>query len=139
MSNNTFKEIPVSSLRIDSPFKDILPFDDRAVTAIADSMRESGYDTAFPIVVWKDREGLIVDGHLRFAAAQKAGLKSVFIFEKEFSDEEQALDYSLHHNLYRKSCTDDEAIEIYEKGIMGVLCGARGKLLKNARKACEVK
>ena len=139
MSNNTFKEVPVSSLRIESPFKDILPFDDRAVTAIADSMRESGYDTAFPIVVWKDREGLIVDGHLRFAAAQKAGLKSVFIFEKEFSDEEQALDYSLHHNLYRKSCTDDEAIAIYEKGIMGVLCGARGKLLKNARKACEVK
>ena len=139
MSNNTFKEVPVSSLRIESPFKDILPFDDGAVTAIADSMRKSGYDIAFPIVVWKDRDGLIVDGYLRLAAAQMAGLKTVFIFEKEFSGEEQALDYFIHNNLSRSSYTDEEIIEIYEKGIMGLLCGARGKLLKNARKACEVK
>ena len=139
MSNNTFKEVPVSSLRIESPFKDILPFDDGAVTAIADSMRKSGYDIAFPIVVWKNRDGLIVDGYLRLAAAQMAGLKTVFIFEKEFSGEEQALDYFIHNNLSRSSYTDEEIIEIYEKGIMGLLCGARGKLLKNARKACEVK
>ena len=139
MSNNTFKEVPVSSLRIESPFKDILPFNDGAVTAIADSMRKSGYDIAFPIVVWKNRDGLIVDGYLRLAAAQMAGLKTVFIFEKEFSGEEQALDYFIHNNLSRSSYTDEEIIEIYEKGIMGLLCGARGKLLKNARKACEVK
>ena len=139
MSNNIFKEVPVSSLRTESPFKDILPFDERAVTAIADRMKESGYDVAFPIVVWKNRDGLIVDGHLRLAAAQKAGLKTVFIFEKEFSDEEQALDYFIHNNPSRSSYTAEEIIEIYEKAIMGILCEARGKLLKNARKACEAK
>jgi len=137
--NHTFKEVPISSIRTAAPFKDFMPFDASTVSVIADSMCESGYDMAYPIVVWKDHDGVIIDGHLRFAAAQKAGLKNVIIAEKFFAGESEALEYAFHKNMLRSSYTDAELLEIYEKAMMSVISGVKKRLLKNARKTAEVR
>jgi len=108
------KYVPTASLRSISPFKDLMPHDEKTIARIAKSMRKEGYDSAWPIVVWAGHENIIVDGHLRFAAARIAGLKEVYIAERQFQTENDACLYSLHNNVFRGHYSDAELDQILE-------------------------
>lgn len=105
---NDFEKISPDDLRTASPFKGLMPFDKKVVSRLANSMRKNGFDNAFPIVLWKGHNNLVVDGHLRLAAALKAGIKHVMVCEHEFPSEDEAVEYALHNNVFRSHYMDEE-------------------------------
>ena len=93
------------SLKTREPFSGLFPVSDESVEAIAESMRETGYDEGFPIAAW---EGFVIDGHTRLAAALEAGLPTVPVVDRKFEDEEAALEYAIHCQCDRRNLTDPE-------------------------------
>lgn len=67
---------------------------DSAVDAVADSIREFGWQQ--PIVV--DKDGVIIAGHTRYKAARKLGLTEVPVVVAENLTDEQVRAYRLADN-----------------------------------------
>ncbi len=111
---NDFEKISPADLRTAPPFKGLMPHDKKVVSRLEKTMRKNGFDPAFPIVVWKGHGNLVVDGHLRLAAALKARIKMVWICEHEFSSGDEAVAYAIHHNIARGSYTAGEIRERLE-------------------------
>lgn len=129
-----FKTVPINSVHTASPFKELMPFDQKTVGMIADSMKAFGYDFAWPIVVWAGHNKTVVDGHLRLAAAHLAGLKKVVTIEREFNSENDACIYALQNNIFRGQHTDEEIDTITDKVKFGLL----ERNLKKLLDACHV-
>ena len=129
--NVTLMVLPTDSLRIVSPFKDLMHYDKKVIGRIAESMKKMGYDTAWPISVWAGHDNTVVDGHLRLAAARLAGLKNVLVAECEFKTEEDACLYSLHHNVFRGHYSDAKLDKIFECASYAALENRLKHLLMN--------
>jgi ParB-like chromosome segregation protein Spo0J len=108
-----FKSIAPSALRTSEPFKTLMPFDMRVVELLAKSMKKDGFDYSTPIVVWKGHNNTVIDGHLRLAAALTAGIPQVWIYEKEFDSENDAIEYAIHTNTARDSLSEQEIEDQY--------------------------
>ena len=85
---------------IEKKLKDIKPYEknprknDRAVDAVANSIREFGFKV--PVVI--DKDNVIVCGHTRYKAAKKLGLKSVPCVVADDLTDEQIKAYRLADN-----------------------------------------
>ena len=90
-----------------------MPFDMRVVELLAKSMKKDGFDYSTPIVVWKGHNNTVIDGHLRLAAALTAGIPQVWIYEKEFDSENDAIEYAIHTNTARDSLSEQEIEDQY--------------------------
>lgn len=87
----------------------LFPMGNSELKAITESMRAAGYDQSQPIVVWQ-RQGYIVDGHTRHAAAKAAGLTEVLIHEQPFEDWDAALDYAIARQRDRRNVSRHDLI-----------------------------
>jgi hypothetical protein len=98
--------VKLSSLKVN---RKIRVFDIQAETlnAIVAHIKKNGFDEATPIIIWKGRN-VIVEGHTRYEAAMKCGLKEVPIFERDFQDEMGAISYAIHCQRDRRNWTDAE-------------------------------
>lgn len=67
---------------------------DRAVEAVAESIRRYGFNT--PIVV--DAEGVVIAGHTRLRAARKLGLETVPVLTRDDLTPEKAKAYRIADN-----------------------------------------
>jgi len=99
--------IQPGKLTTDPDLASVFPIRDSDLAAVAQSMRERGYDQAEPIVVW-DGEGIIVDGHTRLAAARHARIERVYVDERTFSDKREALEYCIRRQRDRRNLTHAE-------------------------------
>lgn len=90
-----------------SPFEGLFPVDLNMLETIAESMRATGYDDAFPILVW---EGTVIDGHTRLLAALDVGIRDVPTMEKRFEDEDAALAYAIHAQRDRRNLTTADIV-----------------------------
>lgn len=77
------------------------------VEKIAKSMKRTGFDVAFPLVLW---QGVVIDGNTRLAAAVKAGIPAVCCVEHRFKDESAALEYAIACQRNRRNLTDAEIV-----------------------------
>ena len=93
-----------------SPFKDLFAIKPAVLAGIAESMKKTGYDRAFPIVIWAGNNGVVVDGHTRLQAAKDAGLLEVPVVMRDFNDELAALEYAIGCQRNRRNITDDELL-----------------------------
>jgi Trp operon repressor len=85
------------------------------LSAIAESMKQNGYDKAQPIVEGKFDGGLyIVDGYTRYAAAIQAEIEEVPVNEKEFESLEAAVHYCYKRQAERRNLSQ---IEIYNAAV----------------------
>lgn len=101
--------IPLKDIKLDPEFQALFPLDEDMVVDVARSIEESGFDPTQPLVVWKE-EGSLLDGHTRYAAAQKAGLFDVPVFYKSFSDRDAAMFYALGLQLFRRNLSQQQLI-----------------------------
>lgn len=87
-------------------------FDEEKIEVLAESIKEHGLIQ--PIVVIKNRHGLysIVAGERRWRAAKKAGLKTVPVAIKDYSEEEAA-QIALIENLQREDLNAIEEAQGY--------------------------
>ncbi len=98
----------ISDIRTASPFKDLFPIRHRTLDDITWDMRRYGFDIGKPLVLWKDHDNLLIDGHIRLQAAKRARLCNVPIIFKAFKNEDAALKYAVKCQQYRRNLTDAE-------------------------------
>ena len=87
-------QVESRSIREIKPYERNPRSNDGAVDAVAASIKEFGWQQ--PIVV--DKDGVIIDGHTRYKAAKKLGLKEVPVVVAENLTEEQVKAYRLADN-----------------------------------------
>lgn len=107
------KMVDVESLHLDEKYQGIFGQKEEKIEKIAESMRTSGYDKAEPIVI--DENNCVLEGNTRFLAAQRAGLKKVFVLEKRFSSEEEKLVYCYDRQLNRRNLSDAELYKAFQE------------------------
>ena len=97
-----------SEFKIEAPFNKLWPVDSSTVDKIAKNMRETGFDSSESVVVWEreDGEKILIDGHTRVQAAEKAGLEGVQATTKNFASEDDALEYAIHRQKDRRNLND---------------------------------
>jgi hypothetical protein len=80
---------------------------------IRENMETHGYDFSHPVVLWKDK-GIVIDGHSRVNAALRLEFKKVPVYEKDFRDEEDALNYAVHCQVNRRNLPDSEIFRLVQ-------------------------
>jgi len=100
----------IDDIKTASPFRDLFPVRKRVLDDIMWDMRRNGYDNSQPLVLWKDHDNVIIDGHTRLAAAKKANIYQIPALFKAFSDEEAALKYAISCQRNRRNLSDSELV-----------------------------
>jgi ParB family chromosome partitioning protein len=94
-------------IKKDPVLEKIFVINNNLMRSIALSMKESGYDKAEPVVIWKGKD-IVVDGHTRLKAAIEAGLDEIPVEEKEFASIEEAKRYTYKRQAERRNLTQAE-------------------------------
>jgi len=97
----------VSSIKTAEPFTTVFPINDSLLDTIVEDMKQRGFDASQPLLMWKEKE-VVLDGHTRLKAAEKAGVQQVPVYEKSFESESEALEYVIHLQKDRRNLTDSE-------------------------------
>jgi hypothetical protein len=100
-------------IRTTEPFAGLFPIEEHIFNAVARDMKANGYDSAFPVVVWKGRN-ICLDGHVRLRAAGVVGLNIVPVSIKDFKGEGEALRYRIHCQRARRAATDGDLLKCVE-------------------------
>ena len=85
-------QAPVWTLKTAEPFCNLFPIRETVLSKIIDDMKKNGFDAGHPIVVWNMT---VVDGHTRLRAALAAGIETVPVGCRNFTDEDEALEYAI--------------------------------------------
>lgn len=101
------------------PFDTLFAINPTVLAAIAEDIRQNGYDVSRPITVWRLPPGgltpvVVVDGNTRLQAAIEAGLDRIAVIYRHFEDEAEALEYAIHHQRDRRNLTDSEILRCIE-------------------------
>ncbi len=99
------------NIRTASPFRDLFPIKEELVKTLYWDMQKNGFDESKPIVLWESHNSIVIDGHTRLKAANKAGLIQVPVVLKRFDTEEDALEYAIRCQRNRRSLTDREVLQ----------------------------
>jgi ParB family chromosome partitioning protein len=100
----------IDDLKTASPFRDLFPIRKRVLEDIMWDMRKNGYDRSQPLVLWKDHDNIVIDGHTRLAAAKKAEIYQIPAVFKDFDTEDEALKYAIACQRNRRNLTDGELV-----------------------------
>lgn len=105
-------QVPVWSLKMEEPFRNLFPIRQTVLAEIIDDMNVNGFDFGHPIVVWKM---IVVDGHTRLKAAIAAGLETVPVICRQFNDENEALEYAIRCQRNRRNLTNGELLQCLQQ------------------------
>ncbi len=100
----------IGDIKTASPFKDLFPIKEELVKTLDWDMQKNGFDESKPIVLWESHNSIVIDGHTRLKAAEKAGLIQVPVVLKKFDDEEAALEYAIRCQKNRRNLLDQEIL-----------------------------
>jgi hypothetical protein len=109
--------IPVdpTSLKTDDTFKDLFSIDTetykQTYSKVYLNMDLLGFDQTQPIIVWKDKK-LVIDGHTRLKVALEKEIKKVWVIEKDFINEDDAIQYVIHLHRDRRKFTDADIFRL---------------------------
>jgi hypothetical protein len=102
-------EAGISDLVTRDPFKSLFAVDGDLRSQIEESIRSGGYDRTQPVIVWTEG-GCVIDGHTRLEAAAAAGLETVPVEYKSFTDEEEVLSYVFGLQFRRRNLSDADRL-----------------------------
>ncbi len=107
------KMMETKDLIVTEPFCSLFPIDMGILYQIRENMETYGYDFSQPVTVWKG-EGIVIDGHTRVKAALGLGINQIPVCEKDFPDEEEALNYAVHCQVNRRNLPDSEIFRLVQ-------------------------
>ena len=110
MMEDKISLMPTQALHTAAPFKNLFPIKESILDEIVEDMKQNGFDYAHPIIIWAGHKVTVIDGHTRLAAAQKIHLNKVPITLKEFTDEDEALQYAIKSQSHRRNLTQEELL-----------------------------
>ncbi len=105
-------QVPAWSLKTAEPYKNLFPIRETTLAEIIEDMTENGFDSGHPIVVWNMT---VIDGHTRLRAAMAAGLETVPVICRQFTDETEALEYAIKSQSNRRNLTDWELMQCLQQ------------------------
>lgn len=100
----------IGDIKTASPFKDLFPIKEELVKTLYWDMQKHGFDESKPLVLWESHSSIVIDGHTRLRAANKAGLIQIPVVLKRFDTEEDALEYAIRCQRNRRNLTDREIL-----------------------------
>ena len=89
-------------------------------------MKLNGYNAGNPATVSQD--GVLVEGHTRYLAAQRAELKKIALVYKHFKSEEEMIEYTYNQQLHRRNLSEQKIFKAYKQ--LRELTNADGKKAK---------
>jgi ParB family transcriptional regulator, chromosome partitioning protein len=111
-SGTGYREIPIASIR-PNPYQPRDAFDEQALGALADSIREVGL--LQPVLVRPAGDGFeLIAGERRWRAAQRVGLQEIPALVRE-TDDNTALEQALVENLQRDDLNPLEEAAAYQQ------------------------
>ena len=109
--NGTIMMAKIDSIRTAAPFKTLFPIREDVLNRITTDMKQHGFDSGHPIVVWVGKKLTVVDGHTRLLAATNLGIEVIPVVLREFADENAALEYAIGSQRNRRNLTDAELMK----------------------------
>lgn len=101
--------VKIETIKTNSKYKGLYQQEPEKVAELSRNMKEHGYDRTQPIIILKD--GTVIDGHSRLEAANKAGLKEIYVIVKEgVETETDVLLYEEHLQLSRRNLSESEKL-----------------------------
>ncbi len=107
IGNNKYVSVKLKSIKKGNPFISLFPINPEVLKSISEDMKKRGFDPSQPVIIWKEAN-LLIDGHTRCAAAEKAGIDSVVVIYKSFDDVDSALRYTYGLQFKRRNLTDSD-------------------------------
>lgn len=126
INTDKIKWISIEKIVIDPEFKGIYKQEEKEIVNISEDMKINDYNPANPLTLSKDN--VIVDGHTRYLAALRAGLKKVAVIYKHFDSRQEMLSYAYAQQLNRRNLSDSEIFLSYQK--LKALTDENGKKAK---------
>lgn len=108
--NHAPKKVRLDEIVIDPDISKIFNIQVKTKEAVLKSILERGYDPEQPVVVWAGNN-ILVDGHTRYSASQEAGLKEIFVYERDFTSREDAILYAFGRQAIRRSLTQNDLVK----------------------------
>lgn len=126
INTDKIKWISIEKIVIDPEFKGIYKQEEKEIVNISEDMKINDYNPANPLTLSKDN--VIVDGHTRYLAALRTGLKKVAVIYKHFDSRQEMLSYAYAQQLNRRNLSDSEIFLSYQK--LKALTDENGKKAK---------
>lgn len=126
INTDKIKWIAIEKIVIDPELKGIYKQEEKEIVNISEDMKINDYNPANPLTLSKDN--VIVDGHTRYLAALRAGLKKVAVIYKHFDSRQEMLSYAYAQQLNRRNLSDSEIFLSYQK--LKALTDENGKKAK---------
>lgn len=104
----------ISEIKTAEPFNRIFPISDKVLASVVMDMRKNEFDPCHPVILWKDKH-IVVDGHTRLEAARLVGLQDIPVVERNFQDEDAAVEYAIRCQRERRNLTDADIIRLVEE------------------------
>lgn len=126
INTDKIKWIAIEKIVIDPELKGIFKQEEKEIVNISEDMKINGYNIANPITLSQDN--INIDGHTRYLAALRAGLKKVAVIYKHFNSRQEMLSYAYAQQLNRRNLSDSEIFLSYQK--LKALTDKNGKKAK---------
>lgn len=126
INTDKIKWISIEKIVIDPELKGIYKQEEKEIVNISEDMKINDYNPANPLTLSQDN--VIVDGHTRYLAALRAGLKKVAVIYKHFDSRQEMLSYAYAQQLNRRNLSDSEIFLSYQK--LKALTDENGKKAK---------
>lgn len=126
INTDKIKWIEIEKIVIDPELKGIFKQEEKEIVNISEDMKINGYNIANPITLSQDN--INIDGHTRYLAALRAGLKKVAVIYKHFNSRQEMLSYAYAQQLNRRNLSDSEIFLSYQK--LKALTDKNGKKAK---------
>ena len=103
--------MPVDKLKAEPPFCEVFDIRESDLQQVIEAIRDKGFDTLYPIVVWDGHDNVIVDGHTRLVAAKQLGYSTVPVVPRVFANEEEALQHTIAAQRVRRALSQAELMK----------------------------
>jgi len=119
-SGCSYEMMKLSEIVIREDFSSLFLIQEPVLKKITNSMLENGYDRSQPVTLWEyEKKLILVDGHTRVKAAERAGLNEIPVMIMHFNSIEDAKHYAFARQSQRRNLTQKEiflaAVNIFEK------------------------
>jgi len=100
----------IENINTAAPFCELFPVSETLKVEIAEDMKKNGFDASKPLVIWQGKN-LLIDGHTRLLAAKEVGIQEVTVNERDFVDEDEAVEYAIRCQKNRRNLEDKDIFQ----------------------------
>lgn len=112
-NTDKIKWVAIDRITINPKIKSIFAQNETEISNICEDMKINGYNAGNPATVSQD--GVLVEGHTRYLAAQRAGLQKIAVVYKHFESEQEMVEYAYKQQLHRRNLSEQDIFNAYKK------------------------